>query len=148
MSERKELIEDLNSIANCPPSFGAPFVKERLRAAIEALGSEYTPPPAEGSREWAMEQDCWVRHDSSPNIKVSAQNVCMSVGTPYDNGWTIWKEPRELGWYAGKLNEASLVFPWLWNGRYFITGEKAVVPSDMHWIGSTPIELEQPENEK
>lgn len=116
----------------------------------------YTPPPAEGSREWAMEQDANVRWENwSFNIyhnfvtnKGSAVGDYFYTEAQYDNGWSIHVEPRAPGWYSAQLgNPGANICAWEWNGESWVHAGEEFKDDEFTFIGKTRIELETPERE-
>jgi len=112
-------------------------------------------PPAKGTREWAMEQDCKVTHESySPHDWTVAQSLksypSIHKESRYDTGWSILKEPRKPGWYSVKtVDDSHNLRVHHFNGSHWSgnSGQSHHIykTSSYSWIGSTRIELENPE---
>lgn len=114
----------------------------------------YHEPPVEGSREWAMEQDCLVSHVMfSMGGATHSENIAIVhlgyQSSQYDTGWSLYIEPREVGWYAVKQDDANLVL--YWNGKMFcftdLEGSAKQNEACFSWISDKRIELDKPDND-
>lgn len=119
----------------------------------------YHEPPAEGSREWAMEQDgrvhhkiwqpqCWVNFKQGTFQNGNNLKTSWYSSQEYDTGWSLYVEPRKPGWYWAILKTCpDINAPWEWNGKNWENDAGTPLDEDtFHWIGDTRIELETPED--
>jgi hypothetical protein len=117
----------------------------------------YTPPPAEGSREWAMEQDAKVRYANWPRAsfvhKVDGEWITQDGADYSDNmradiwgdEWSIYVEPRTPGLYSAQPRKGDNVQATEWTGEFWVIDNEMTADADVHWASDNLIVLDTPD---